>query len=144
MLLFLSAVVAFVSNSAGGEKGEKKDKLEGTWKVESSISNGKEEADAKAHTLIIAGKTFAVKKGEDTLVKGTIKTNDKKKPREIDFTFTDGPEDLKGKTAKGIYELKGDSLQFCVATDPGADRPTGFTSPDGGKRHLVSLKRAEK
>jgi uncharacterized protein (TIGR03067 family) len=144
LLLFLSAGLAFVSSSDGGEKGEKKDKLDGTWKVESSVNNGKEEADAKEHTLIIAGKTFAVKKGDDTLFKGTIQTNATKKPHEIDFTFTDGPDDLKGKTAKGIYEVKGDSLQFCVAADPSDGRPSEFTSPEGGKRHLVSLKRVEK
>ena len=144
LLICLSAGLAFVSSSAGGETGEKKDKLDGTWKVESTVNDGKEEADAKEHTLIIAGKTFAVKKGDDTLFKGNIQTNATKKPHEIDFTFTDGPDDLKGKTVKGIYEVKGDSLQFCVVADPGGVRPSEFTSPEGGKRYLVSLKRAEK
>jgi uncharacterized protein (TIGR03067 family) len=144
LLLVLCGGLALVSSSVGGEKDKQKDKLEGTWKVEATVNDGKEEADAKEHTLIMAGTTFEVKKGDDTLFKGSIKTNAAKKPHGIDFTFTDGPDDLKGKTVKGIYEVKGDSLRLCVAADPGDVRPSEFASPEGGKRYLVALKRAEK
>lgn len=58
----------------------------------------------------------------------------------IDFTITDGPEDAKGKKAKGIYKLDGDKLCVCVGT-PGQDtRPSDLKAVED-QAFLFDLKR---
>jgi uncharacterized protein (TIGR03067 family) len=137
----LMAALAAAGESAGGDKV--KTKLEGKWQVVSSVNNGNEDADAKEHSVVITGKSFVVKKGDEAIFKGDLKADDKKKPAQVDFHFTMGPPELEDKTAKGIYELKGDTLRICLS-NPGEDRPAEFTSAEGSMRHLVTLKRAPK
>ena len=49
-----------------------------------------------------------------------------------------------GKTAKGIYELDGDTLKWCTASPGKGERPTGFTADAGSERLFVTLKREKK
>jgi uncharacterized protein (TIGR03067 family) len=58
-----------------------------------------------------------------------------RKPKQIDLLFG------KGKTAKGIYLLKGDTLKLCVEKEPGGERPGNFASTAGTTRVLTVLKR---
>jgi len=55
----------------------------------------------------------------------------------IDIVGSKGAE--KGKTVKGIYELKGDELKICMPSGPEGERPTEFTSKNGAG--ILYLKR---
>jgi len=61
-----------------------------------------------------------------------------KKPKQLDITFTDGPD--KGKTTLAIYELEDDTYKVCI--DVGEKgRPTEFASKKGSGHVLQVLKR---
>jgi uncharacterized protein (TIGR03067 family) len=135
--------IGLVMTARGQEGGAKKSKLEGTWKVTSVMEKGKEKGP-EDHTMIISGDTLTVKKGDEVVFKGTFKRDKTKKPREIDVTVTEGPEKVKGKVAKGIYELKDDTLKLC-ANHPGEEqRPTEFSAPENSPFMLITMKRESK
>jgi uncharacterized protein (TIGR03067 family) len=137
----ITALVLLVGDTAGGET--KKSELEGTWRATTLAKNGKEQEDTMDHNLTFEGKYFTLKRGDMVMAAGTFKTDRSKKPREIDMLVTEGKDDFKGKTAKAIYEIKGDTLRWCVA-EPGTDRPTEFAAPEGAKVALITLKREKK
>ena len=128
----------------GTEKPKKDDgkkgatALEGNWEVVSLTGNGKENDDAKGYRVVFQGKTLTVKGKEGGKTVTTFKIDPKKKT--IDLIPTKG--DNKGKTQKGIYELKKGRLTICFV-GPGKDRPTKFTSEKGSGNSLVVLKRAK-
>jgi uncharacterized protein (TIGR03067 family) len=121
---------------------EELEKLTGTWRAVSVTEDGKEmPADKlKEVYLIVKGKNYTYARGTN-IIKGTHKLDPSKKPRTIDAVRTSG--DDKGKTLKGIYELKDDSFKVCFAA-PGKDRPRGFSAKEGSGNRLIVLKRARK
>jgi uncharacterized protein (TIGR03067 family) len=143
LLLGAVALALLVGNTDGGE-AKKKSKLEGTWKPVSVIKNGKDEPDKKDHSLTFAGDTFTIKEGDKVEIQGTFKTDKSKKPREIDMTVNEGPEKIKGKVLKGIYEQKGDTLRWCFTIDVDGARPAAFEAPEGSTLMFITLKREKK
>jgi uncharacterized protein (TIGR03067 family) len=118
-----------------------KDKLQGTWKAVTVAARGQSQDDTEEHRLIFSGDEFRVKKGEETMIEGKFKIDSSKKPKEIDMEFVEGKRDnLKGKTALGIYELNGDTLKWCW-NQPGGERPKEFSSQAADVHLLVTLKR---
>jgi len=117
-------------------------KFQGAWKFVSLEAGGKTlpEEDYKAALLVIDGDKHTTKNGAATY-SGTLKIDPGKKPKAIDFRFSDGPE--KGKTAHGIYEFDGDTLKVCVGL-VGKDRPAAFVSKPGSGHVLEVLKRTKK
>jgi uncharacterized protein (TIGR03067 family) len=72
--------------------------------------------------------------------KGKIKVDDKAKPNAtLDIDLTEGPEDSKGKTGKGIYKLDGEKLVVSVS-HPGHDRPKDF-EPVPDEVYVFELKK---
>jgi len=139
----LLAVGFLIAAAASAQEKTDKDKLQGTWQSVSAEQNGKEQDDAKEYKMIFEGDTFSVKRGDQVAFKGTFKLDPSKKPKTFDLTFTEGPDDLKGKTSPGIYELDGDNFKFC-APEPGTtDRPKEFKTA-GTKNFMVQLKREKK
>ncbi len=71
-------------------------------------------------------------------VKVSFSVDPTKSPKEIDFTFLDGPH--KGEKCLGAYKLKGGSLWVCLA-DPGTKgaRPLEFSAGTGKGRSLLIL-----
>jgi uncharacterized protein (TIGR03067 family) len=59
---------------------------------------------------------------------------------EITTTNCDGK--FVGRTARGIYEIKGDTLRICMPTSQDAPRPTSFDSSEATQCALYVLKRA--
>jgi uncharacterized protein (TIGR03067 family) len=71
---------------------------------------------------------------------GKIKLDDKAKPHAtLDIVLTEGPEDVKGKTAKAIYKLDGEKLVVAVG-HPGMNRPKDF-EPAPDEVYLFELKK---
>jgi uncharacterized protein (TIGR03067 family) len=115
--------------------------FEATWRFVSIEIEGRlvpEEA-FKEDSLVLKGKKYTMKiRGRTT--SGDFKIDPTVKPKAIDITITDGPN--KDKTAKGIYELNGDTQTICVAA-PGKPRPSEFVSkPESGS--VIQVLRKEK
>jgi uncharacterized protein (TIGR03067 family) len=113
--------------------------LEGTWAVVSLEADGAKIPDAMldGSRIIIKGDAFKSFSGGATY-EGTIKVDASKTPKTIDLIFTEGPE--KGKTALGIYELRGDNWRMCLSLGAGS-RPSEFATKQGRGHALETLKR---
>ncbi len=117
-------------------------KMEGSWQVLSLVVDGDNllaRDDGKTPTVItIKGDTMTTAGQEKKPVEAALKVDPGKEPREIDVTFTAGPN--KGDTLKGVYKLEGDALTICHG-GLGGDRPTDFESKPGSGKSLVVCKR---
>jgi uncharacterized protein (TIGR03067 family) len=117
--------------------GSDKDRIQGTWRVESATIAGK---NASAEELKELQKDPMVFRG-DKLVgryEATFKLDPDKKPKEIDVTARTGKQQM---TFRGIYRLDGDELTLCLSSVPNGERPAGFTLKDGDKAGTIVLKR---
>jgi uncharacterized protein (TIGR03067 family) len=140
LLLFFCAFFA----AADDKDAVKKElaKFQGTWIFESIEIEGEKAPpeSLKGSKLIIKDDTFSVKAG-DVTYKGTFKIDPTKKLKEIDVTFTDGPD--KGTTMLGIYELDDETYRPCFKMN-GKDRPTEFTGKKDSGQGLEVLKKEKK
>jgi uncharacterized protein (TIGR03067 family) len=143
--LYLSVLAATFLAAATGRSDDKGDaakeyaRFEGTWKFASIEAEGAKMPAAafKDARLVIKGNRFTMTMG-DVSYKGTYKVDVSKSPKQIDVTFTEGPE--KGKAALGIYELTADTYKVCIGT-AGKPRPKAFVSKAGSGHVLEVLKR---
>ena len=144
-LVVLLAVSSFLlaDKDKDNDKAVKKElvKFEGTWKIESMVIDGKEAPPEvfKEAKLVCKGDQFTMTHG-DVVYKGTFKVDPSKKPKEIDVTFTEGPE--KGKTVKGIYEVDDETYKVCMSEDE-KDRPKKLESKEGSGHVLEILKKVK-
>ena len=139
---FFVEIGSFPAADAPKEDAVKKElaRFDGTWGFVSIEVEGMkvpEEEVKKSGKLVIKGGKFTLKEGDSTY-EGTFKVDLSKKPKQIDVTFTEGPD--KGKTFLGIYEVEGDTYKNCIGM-AGKDRPTEFTSKPGSGHVLEVLKR---
>lgn len=114
-------------------------RFEGAWKIVSVEIEGKKlpETFFKGSRLVLKGPEFTYQEGGMTS-KGTYRVDVSKKPKQIDITFSEGPQ--KDKTLLGIYELDDDTYRLCL--DPtGKGRPTEFASKHGSGHVLEVLQR---
>jgi uncharacterized protein (TIGR03067 family) len=136
----LPPVIKPVTPPSGGTASKDAEALKGTWEVVEMSGGGMKvpakEADGKAITFR-DGRVFLVEKGREEDA-GPLRIDASKSPKTIDFTPTSGPE--RGKTLRGIYELKGDTLKLALGPPDGA-RPTTFVSPKGSQVLVFDLKR---
>jgi uncharacterized protein (TIGR03067 family) len=116
-------------------------KFEGAWRVTSLEVDGtklpEDQVKQMAARLVIHGDQFTFHEGANP-TKGTFKVDPTTKPKQIDITFSDGPQ--KGQTIKGIYELEGDTYTVCIDI-AGKGRPTALAAKAGSGHGLEVLKR---
>ena len=108
----------------GGDAKKDKDKLQGKWLAE---------LDGKKAELKLTKDKFSMTMSEGDqkkVFKGTVKIDAASKPKRIDFTNEEGDKFV-GDTARGIYELDGDSLKWCSSHPGKEDRPTEFPTMQG-------------
>ena len=114
-------------------------KLEGTWQLVSSITDGKEAAAdfvARVRVVIKDGK-HSVFVGDDVAAKEIPFVADpSKNPKTTVDTLPDGKQVL------GIYKLENDTLTSCVAA-VGMERPQEFASKAGSGHTLRVFKRVK-
>jgi uncharacterized protein (TIGR03067 family) len=140
MTRYAVAVLAVVLAADAPKKD--KEGLQGTWKVVSVEQGGKAQEEGKEFVMVFDKDTFAVKRGDDVIVKGTFKVDPAKKPKAIDMTITEAKKEQdKDKEIHGIYELEKDSLKWCTAEPGEKDRPTEFATKEGTKLLVVTLKK---
>jgi uncharacterized protein (TIGR03067 family) len=116
------------------------DAFQGKWKIASIEVNGENvptDQFEKA-VLTITGDERLMKDDEKVVHRSKYKLDSSKNPKTIDFIVSEGT--FKGKTLKGIYELKGDTHTINVTLE-GDDRPTDFTAKANSNRLLQTFKR---
>jgi uncharacterized protein (TIGR03067 family) len=105
------------------------DLLQGTWTITTLEMDGQQMSAPENAQIAINGHRFT-SIGMGAEYAGTLKLDASASPRQLDMKFDTGH--AKGVTNLGIYELKGDKLQLCLATR-GTVRPKKFAStPDSG------------
>lgn len=109
-----------------------KDALQGEWTVvEAKMiqqNNAKDEEQIKGKTFVFKGDKLTARGESDYTI------DPSKNPKEIEVVPAEGPESEKGKTFRGIYELKGDELKITFA---GPDQPRPKTFDDIGSMAMV-------
>ena len=141
-LAMIGVATAVVADDATDKKD--KEKLQGTWQAVSGEKEGKDDPEAAKHALVFDGDKFMIKRGDKVFVEGTFKINASKSPKTMDIDITEGPENVKNKTAQAIYALDGDDLTWCVAEPGSAERPEKLATKEGVQHMLVKLKREKK
>jgi uncharacterized protein (TIGR03067 family) len=114
--------------------------FEGEWSMLSGVMSGQpmDESSVQWVKRVTRGNVTTVMAGPQTMIKVEFTYDGSKSPGAIDYVNLHGSN--KGKSQKGIYELSGDVLKFCVAA-PGAERPSEFESVRGDGRTLTVWKR---
>ena len=146
MLIATAAIAAFVTVvvHAGDDRiRDEQKRFQGTWKVVAAEQKG-EKVPAKeleGLLLIISGDTIQVKENDKTQERYSFKLMPEKKPRQVDFTYKEGPR--KGRTDRGIYQFQGDRLTFCIEEDEKVTRPRDFATNADSSLSLVVLERVK-
>ena len=112
-------------------------KLQGTWRIESSVWNGVREPDiARSVTILFQGNKFIVIDKDGNRLEETIQLMPEQNPKAIDCS-------RKGDSAAspGIYSLEGDVFTWCSAGGEKRVRPTLFASKSRSKHRLMILRR---
>lgn len=127
---YVTIAVLICITSLARSADDDRQQLVGTWA-------GGVEGGAKGHKLTITESQITGTQNETKdLGEGTFVIDKAKKPWHLDATATKGR--AKGSVYNGIYEIKGDTLRWCVAT-PGKERPEKFDT--GGSQFLLVLKK---
>jgi uncharacterized protein (TIGR03067 family) len=132
------------TSAAPGDQAEEDqdlDKLQGTWRIESSVWNGVPERGVALKTTLIfqGGKLTWVDKDGIHYQEDTIKLMADQSPRAID-NWNKG----RGQAVPGIYSLEGDTFRWCSSGGDNKVRPTSFASKPGSKQSLMLLRRQKK
>jgi uncharacterized protein (TIGR03067 family) len=137
-ITLLTLVLSFSVPAWSGDAKDG-DNIQGTWLPATAELGGQTFPDEirKTITLVIKDDKYKVTVA-DAVDQGIIKLNPSAKPKELDITGTDGPNN--GKTFLAIYERDGDTLRICYDLS-GKKRPTEFKSNEGTQLFLVTYKR---
>ena len=144
-IALLAVGVGLLVGADGPNKDADEDRghLQGSWTMASVVVNGEAvpEDVLKMGRLAIAGDRYRATLGEQT-VSSTFRLDTSMSPRQIDFTFTDGPQ--AGQTVRGIYEIDGETLRMCRGLLAENERPGRFAAPADSGLLLVTYKRSPK
>ena len=99
----------------------------------SGSANGTPMPDTFAATMrrVLQGSHLTVTMGGEVYFEATVRLEEAKSPREIDYHMTAGL--TAGALQRGIYRISGDTVHFAFSL-PGAPRPDNFTSNSGDGR----------
>jgi uncharacterized protein (TIGR03067 family) len=137
-LLLLLNVVYLVFTPLQNQKAEEDWKMiEAAWIPVVAELGGKPlpEEFLKDTKLVLTDGRYAYRNDQ-----GTYKLMPAEKPKAIDITGEEGPN--QGKTLLAIYELTGDTLRICYDLE-GKTRPSEFATKAGTQQLLISYKRAK-
>jgi uncharacterized protein (TIGR03067 family) len=138
-LYFCLLFVSFLLPAPAQDDAAKDAKaLAGTWKMVKGEDKGTEfPAElVKDFQLKVEGDKFTFTMVGQQMP-ATFKVNPAKNPKELDITWTEGPD--KDKTVKCVYELKEDTFTFRAGNKRGeGERPKSLT--EGGEVLFVFKK----
>ena len=113
------------------------DRLQGSWRIESSLWNGVADPEVmKSVTIIIQGDNFIWVDRDGKRRTDTIRLLPEQNPRAIDY-WSKG----ENQASFGIYSLEGDTFTWCSAGGTNKIRPTSFASERGSRQSLMVLRR---
>ena len=113
------------------------DRLQGSWRIESSLWNGVADPEVvKSVTIVIQGHNFIWVDRDGNRRMDTIRLMPEQNPRAIDY-WSKG----ENQASLGIYSLEGDAFTWCSAGGNNKTRPTSFASERGSKQGLMVLRR---
>jgi uncharacterized protein (TIGR03067 family) len=142
--LMLVAVALLIAADKKDDAKKEAKKLQGTWTIVSVEVNGEKMSDEDAKNvgtkLTLKDDTYLIEGGERNH-KGTFKVHPDKKPKAMDCMPDEG--ELKGKTIKAIYELKGDKIKICYDISC-KTRPGEFATKGKDGYVLIEYQRAKK
>jgi len=135
LLVTVGLLMGAQDNKKDASKAELK-KLQGTWTVVSLEGNGEKvpEETTKKMKFIVKDNNWTLDRGDDS-IKGTVKLNPSKNPKEFDAELEES-----GDKVLGLYEFKGDTVKMCW-TNPGGERPAAFSGGEG--KTLVVYKKSK-
>ncbi len=108
------------------------ERLQGAWEFVA----GRREAE-----FIFSGYLFAVRFKDGDTYLGTFRLDPQQQPKTMDMRIDEGPDRHRGKIARCIYELAGDTLRWCTG-DPGTEeRPGTFPEENAPKYLSLRLRR---
>jgi uncharacterized protein (TIGR03067 family) len=138
VVLAAGLLLAADAPDRGGPAHELK-KFTGTWRAVAIERDGRKAPPAEVEKvrLTVTGDHYTLTVGDQT-IKGTHKLDPSSSPKHIDAIRSEGEH--KGQSIKGIYELDDNTFKVCFAL-PGQDRPTHFSTTDGGGHRLIIMKR---
>jgi uncharacterized protein (TIGR03067 family) len=109
------------------------EQLQGTWVCVS----GRRQAE-----FVISGYLFAFRFQDGDTYLGTFWLGPEAQPKAMDMRLDEGPARHRGKIARCIYELSGDTLRWCPAEPGSEERLTSFP-PIVDSRYLCMVFRRE-
>jgi uncharacterized protein (TIGR03067 family) len=115
--------------------------LQGNWIATKAELDGKPSDDLVGHRLSFTSSRFQIQSKDGKLLyAGSVSVQPSAKPAAIDFEHTEGA--LKGKSWKGIFVIKGDTLITCDnAPNPDKARPDAFEAKSGSGYVLIAFQR---
>jgi uncharacterized protein (TIGR03067 family) len=141
--------IVVLLGAAGAKDDVHKDELkkfQGTWVMESGEKDGQKLAaeDAKKSKIIFKGKDCTVEtphQSKETIKAAVLKLEPGKKPKEISWKRSNGPD--AGKEMLAIYEwIDNDQFRVCFAP-AGKERPTEFGTKAGSGHFLHNWERVK-
>lgn len=87
--------------------------------------------------LLIQGDHLTVHFADGDIYMGTFTLAPDARPAAMDVRVEEGPVRHKGQVARGIYQLEGDTLNWCTASPGQPDRPAAFAEHDAQHLCLV-------
>jgi uncharacterized protein (TIGR03067 family) len=139
---FTLPIVCFALSVFAVAAPDDSQQIQGSWVPVTAEMGGQKmpEQTLRAFKLTLSGDKYTAKNGEIT-DSGTFKLNPSAKPKTMDITGTDGPN--QGTTFLAIYELAGDTLKICYDLS-GDERPKEFKSNAGTQEFLVTYRREKR
>jgi uncharacterized protein (TIGR03067 family) len=108
-------------------------RLQGTWL---SVS-GRRQAE-----FVISDYLFAVRFQNGDTYLGTFRLGPECRPKTMDMRIDEGPARYRGRIARCIYELDGDTLRWCPA-EPGTEERLATFPAAADPRYLCLVLRRE-
>ena len=113
--------------------------LEGSWRVVSTTTNGREDTDIKGLQFTFRKDQLVLPEPGNKAEEVLYRLDSAKTPKQLDFELTI----FKTDWVLGIYQLDKDTLTYCLSSGDNK-RPDKFEAPEGSGRTLLKMERVKK